>query len=118
MKEYIKSRIIMSLEVLALIPVSLMLTKATNIDTSALTFTLNTSNSLLQTVTSYTDLIGKEFPSPNHFVIPTEWLDKIQIVNANNAPWAKGTIVSDTTNKYTWCWNPATGTGTFKIIAK
>lgn len=34
MKEYLKSRIIMSLEIMALIPVSLMLTKATNIDTS------------------------------------------------------------------------------------
>ena len=34
MKEYIKSRIIMTLEILVLIPVSLMLTKATNIDTS------------------------------------------------------------------------------------
>ena len=91
---------------------------ATNIDASALTFTLNTSHSLLQTATSYTDLIGKEFPAPNHFVIPTEWLDKIQIVNRNNAAWAKGTIVIDTTNNYTWCWNPATGTGTFKIVAK
>ena len=34
MKEYIKSRIIMTLEVLVLISVSLMLTKATNVDTS------------------------------------------------------------------------------------
>ena len=93
---------------------------ATNIDASALTFTLNTSNSLLQTATSYTDLIGKEFSFPNHFVIPTEWLDKIQIVNANNAPWAWDSTVIDTANKYTWCWNSGTGTATitFKIIAK
>ena len=91
---------------------------ATNIDASALTFTLNTSHSLLQTATSYTDLIGKEFPAPNHFVIPTEWLDKIQIVNRNNAAWAWDTTVIDTTNKYTWCWNSGTGTGTCKIIAK
>lgn len=91
---------------------------ATNIDKINLTFELDKSNSLLQTATSYTDLIGKEFPFPNHFVLPTEWLDKIQIVNANNAPWSKGTIVSDLTNKYTWCWNGGTATGTFKIIAK
>ena len=91
---------------------------ATNIDASALTFTLDTSNSLLQTATSYTDLIGKEFPFPNHFVIPTEWLDKIQIVNMSNLSWAWGTTVIDTTNKYTWCWNSGTGTGTCKIIAK
>ena len=91
---------------------------ATNINADALTFTLNTSNSLLQTATSYTDLIGKEFPFPNHFIIPTEWLDKIQIVNVNNASWAWDTTVNDPTNKYTWCWNSGTGTGTFKIIAK
>ena len=91
---------------------------ATNIDASALTFTLNTSNSLLQTATSYTDLIGKEFPFPNHFVIPTEWLDKIQIVNMSNLSWAWDATVIDTTNKYTWCWNSGTGTGTCKIIAK
>lgn len=91
---------------------------ATNIDTSALTFELDKSNSLLQTATSYTDLVGKEFPFPNHFVIPTEWMDKIQIVNAQNLGWSKGTIVSDLTNKYTWCWNGGTATGTFKIIAK
>jgi hypothetical protein len=91
---------------------------ATNINADALTFTLNTSNSLLQTATSYTDLIGKEFPFPNHFIIPTEWLDKIQIVNMSNLSWAKGTIVSDPTNNYTWCWNGGTATGTFKIVAK
>ena len=91
---------------------------ATNINADALTFTLNTSNSLLQTATSYNDLIGKEFPFPNHFIIPTEWLDKIQIVNMSNLSWAKGTIVSDPTNKYTWCWNGGTATGTFKIVAK
>ena len=91
---------------------------ATNIDASALTFTLDTSNSLLQTATSYTDLIGKEFPFPNHFVIPTEWLDKIQIVNMSNLSWAWDATVIDTTNKYTWCWNSGTGTGTCKIIAK
>ena len=34
MKEYIKSRITMTLEILVLISVSLMLTKATNVDTS------------------------------------------------------------------------------------
>lgn len=34
MKEYIRSRIIMTIEIIALIPVSLMLTKASNIDTS------------------------------------------------------------------------------------
>ena len=34
MKEYIRSRILMTLEVIILIPVSLMLTKAANIDTS------------------------------------------------------------------------------------
>lgn len=91
---------------------------ATNIDKINLTFELDKSNSLLQTATSYKDLVGKEFPLPHHFIIPTEWLDKIQIVNANNAPWAWGTTVIDPTNKYTWCWNTATGTGTFKIIAK
>ena len=91
---------------------------ATNINADALTFELNTSNSLLQTATSYTDLIGKEFPFPNHFIIPTEWLDKIQIVNVNNASWAWDTTVNDPTNKYTWCWNSGTATGTFKIIAK
>jgi uncharacterized membrane protein len=91
---------------------------ATNINADALTFTLNTSNSLLQTATSYTDLIGKEFPFPNHFIIPTEWLDKIRIVNANNLSWAWGTTVTDPTNNYTWCWNGGTATGTFKIVAK
>ena len=54
---------------------------ATNIDKINLTFKLDKSNNLLQTATSYTDLVGKEFPFPNHFIIPTEWLDKIQIVN-------------------------------------
>lgn len=34
MKEYIRSRIIMAIEIIVLIPVSLMLTKASNIDTS------------------------------------------------------------------------------------
>lgn len=34
MKEYIRSRIIMTLEIIALIPISLLLTKATNIGTS------------------------------------------------------------------------------------
>ena len=91
---------------------------ATNIDANSLTFTLNKSNSLLQTVTGYTDLIGKQFSFPNHFIIPTEWLDKIKIVNMSNMPWAWDTTVTDPTNKYTWCWNSGTGTGTFKIIAK
>lgn len=91
---------------------------ATNIDKINLTFELDKSNNLLQTATSYTDLVGKEIPAPNHFVIPTEWLDKIQIVNANNAPWAWDTTVIDPTNNYTWCWNSGTGTGTFKIVAK
>ena len=91
---------------------------ATNIDKINLTFELDKSNNLLQTATSYNDLVGKEFPFPNHFIIPTEWLDKIQIVNANDFPWAWDTTVIDSTNKYTWCWNSGTGTGTFKIIAK
>jgi uncharacterized membrane protein len=91
---------------------------ATNINADALTFELNKSNSLLQTASSYTDLIGKEFPFPNHFVIPTEWLDKIQIVNVYNMRWAWDTTVTDPTNKYTWCWNTGTATGTFKIVAK
>ena len=91
---------------------------ATNIDKINLTFELDKSNNLLQTATSYTDLVGKEFPFPNHFIIPTEWLDKIQIVNANNFPWAWDTTVIDSTNKYTWCWNSGTGTGTLKIVAK
>lgn len=91
---------------------------ATNINATSLTFTLNKSNGLLQTVTGYTDLIGKQFSFPNHFIIPTEWLDKIKIVNVYNMGWAWDTTVTDPTNKYTWCWNSGTGTGTFKIIAK
>ena len=91
---------------------------ATNIDKINLTFELDKSNSLLQTATSYTDLVGKEFPFPHHFIIPTEWLDKIQIVNVYNMGWAWDTTVIDSTNKYTWCWNSGTGTGTLKIVAK
>lgn len=34
MKEYIRSRILMTLEIIVLIPVSLMLTESANIDTS------------------------------------------------------------------------------------
>lgn len=92
---------------------------ATNINQSEFTFTLNTSNNLLRTATSYTDLIGEEFTFPNHFVIPTDWLDKIKIINKTaNTSWAWEATITDSINKYTWYWNGSTATGVYKIVTK